>query len=921
MKGNEIDNKFESSLISSSFSTLNDKIGCVRLNEISPGLGDRAIQLMELVVPLRSDITVSAVINENGLDTLKLHRISNTNHCIATITKGKLCEEVTYKKRVKINDDFVSSIYDAADNILKGDTYKGLSIRPRPLIYSPLWTAGEKREFAYVDVLSASNLFQYVVILGAPGSGKTTTAKAIATAHFEKFIDNTHQDNVSVLGLWDDENNLPIYIELKSLVSDPIFPSINSKLPNVELFKTYIKQNLYGNSDIVMNYVLDRLQSGEILLILDGLDEVPIPNTEEDAIEKRHNQLQNLIRSIKTVFPKIKIIVTSRPAGYSGWTLDGFETIHILPLSSNEAAKLAYSYYIAAGEKEESSKDLTKKLIVEIERLPNKIREYPLFICLLASIFRDKKGEFPAKRGGLLQVSLDTLLGTWTIRRHEGKTLQDILNCSPYQIVKCLSQISFRALSEIGIYRNTDTPDVPISMALEEFYLLGDHINPTQVLNYIMNQAGILTSPAQRKLRFVHRLFQEYLAALAISQQDDSVGEMTDLVIKNPILWTEVALLFADILSNKKLNGELLLFIEQLLTRIDDCNDKALIYALVASVIVDEEFHNLSESIRTSASIKTCIEKLQSCLYLPDLGLSGQQRFLIGLALNEVGDPRIGVSLDKHGLPEFCWERIPSGEFYMGSEIDSCEMLSEISRIGEWNLNREKPRHCVKIKTFEISRYPVTNEQFNSFVLADDGYVNDEWWTESGLIWRDKNGPPPTLLSLSKNSPQNCTTWYEAIAFCRWYSKKTNQIVRLPTEAEWEYVARGINSSYEYIWGNECNPEFANVKESGVSKVSPVGCFPVKNKSHEGVEIFDLNGNVWEWCSSIVEDDCNNKFSYPYNKNDGRENIDLDDHFFRATRGGFYGGGWMYARSCYRGRDFPSLRAERQGFRVVRECE
>lgn len=907
------------------FSMLNERIGFVRLNEISPGLGNSVISLLEIVVPLRSDIAVTAVIHNHEVESVRVHHVGKQDKYLAVINKKGIVIDESIRdnghgSKIKINADFVTSLFKNVCNIIDGNMAKGLTIRPRPLILAPLWTEGEKEEFADVDVLSAANMFQYVVILGAPGSGKTTTAKAIATAHFYAFINSLQQKDVSYIGLWNDNDNLPIYIELKSMVSDKKFPKIDDKNrnPNVDFFKEYIKNNLYNENDVVMEYVTKKLQIGEAVLILDGLDEVPIPNIKEDAIELRHNQLQNLIRSVKTLFPKIKIIVTSRPAGYSGWTLNGFEVIHIRPLSSHEAAQLAYSYYIAAGEEESESKILTEKLIVEIERLPQKIREYPLFICLLASLYRDKGGEFPAKRGGLLKVSLDTLLGPWTMKRHNGESLQNILNCTPDVLLDCLARISFRAMSEIGIHGNTDTPDVPISMALEEFYLLGDHINPTQVLNYIMNQAGIWTSPAQKKLRFVHRLFQEYLAAWAISQKDDCIGEMANLVIENPVLWTEVSLLFADILSNKKQNGELFLFIEQLLNRFTESCDPPAIIALVASVIVDEEFHLLSASIKKSASITSCINKLMECLSNKELNLTGKQRNLLGLALNELGDPRIGVAVDENNLPVFCWERIPAGDYFMGTDESAKEIVSAICGKSCWNFDREYPEHKVHINSFDMSSYPVTSIQFKSFILADDGYANDEWWTEDGLIWRDNNEPPAT--NLPDNCPQNCVTWYEAIAFCNWCSAKTNSKIRLPSEAEWEYAAKRCTKR-QFVWGDECNETYANVNNTGIGNVSPVGCFPIKSNDSPDNQLFDMNGNLWEWCSSIVEKSNGDLYSYPYNAYDGREDLAGGDEYFRATRGGYYGGEWMYARNSYRGRDLPSLRAERQGFRVVRANE
>lgn len=256
----------------------------------------------------------------------------------------------------------------------------------------------------------------------------------------------------------------------------------------------------------------------------------------------------------------------------------------------------------------------------------------------------------------------------------------------------------------------------------------------------------------------------------------------------------------------------------------------------------------------------------------------------------------------------------------MGTGEDEEDEIRKIATTGIWNIDREKPRHKLHIKEFYISRFPVTNEQFNSFILAEDGYSCDEWWSEPGLKWREKNSPPPTRLSLSKNMPQNCVSWYEAMAFCKWISYKTKSIIRLPSEAEWEYAARG-GAAYQFVWGNSCDINYANVKDTGINEITSVGCFLSNVKGHKDIHLYDMNGGLWEWCSSIVEDDEGNKYSYPYNLNDGRENEDLDDHFFRATRGGYYGGEWMYARSCYRGRDIPSLRAERQGFRVVRDIE
>jgi iron(II)-dependent oxidoreductase len=197
---------------------------------------------------------------------------------------------------------------------------------------------------------------------------------------------------------------------------------------------------------------------------------------------------------------------------------------------------------------------------------------------------------------------------------------------------------------------------------------------------------------------------------------------------------------------------------------------------------------------------------------------------------------------------------VPGGEFMLGATED----------VG-FVFDNEKWAHRVQVSPFEISRAPVTNEQFGAFV-EDGGYRRRELWGEEGQQWLDGTGAEqPVYWSrigdewrhrrfdetglLNPNEPVIHVNWYEAEAYCRWAGR------RLPTEAEWEMAASaepkpdgaGTNGRKRlYPWG-ETPPRSSHANLDG-RLLGPVdvAAFP------EGDSAFgcrQMMGNVWEWCA------------------------------------------------------------------------
>jgi formylglycine-generating enzyme required for sulfatase activity len=251
--------------------------------------------------------------------------------------------------------------------------------------------------------------------------------------------------------------------------------------------------------------------------------------------------------------------------------------------------------------------------------------------------------------------------------------------------------------------------------------------------------------------------------------------------------------------------------------------------------------------------------------------------------------PRIKRSEETHSkVTRFGdWIKIPAGKFLMGSKPEN--------KLANDN---EKPQHTVEIPyDYLIARTPVTNAQFREFVEATN---------------RDLSGLKPDLTGL-KDHPVVQVSWRDALSYCEWLTEKMRQsgelksdeIVRLPTEAEWEKAARGEYGN-EWPWGNEWDASKCNSSESKIGKTTPVGQYSPVGDSPYGVA--DMVGNVWEWCSSLYK-------PYPYQSDDGRE--DLKAEGSRVVRGGaFFSNRWG-ARASDRYNIHPYARYDRFGLRVV----
>lgn len=264
---------------------------------------------------------------------------------------------------------------------------------------------------------------------------------------------------------------------------------------------------------------------------------------------------------------------------------------------------------------------------------------------------------------------------------------------------------------------------------------------------------------------------------------------------------------------------------------------------------------------------------------------------------------------------------IPAGSFVMGSPADET---------GRWDKDdREGPQHQVEItRAFYLGKHEVTVGQFRKFV-QDAGYKTEaetgggayswtgsKWEKKEGIYW-DNPG-----FSQTERHPVTCVSWNDAQAFIRWLNRKTGRSYRLPTEAEWEYAARAGTKTARY-WGE--NPDqacqFANVADRTAKKSFPgwtthecddgyVYTAPVGSFRPNAFGLYDMLGNVWEWCEDWFDKD--------YYKNSPVQNpTGPSSSAYRVLRGGSWDYGPRYVRAAYRLNLTPDRRLYSIGFRLA----
>ncbi len=231
--------------------------------------------------------------------------------------------------------------------------------------------------------------------------------------------------------------------------------------------------------------------------------------------------------------------------------------------------------------------------------------------------------------------------------------------------------------------------------------------------------------------------------------------------------------------------------------------------------------------------------------------------------------------------------RIEGGEFWMGASEE------------EEAYPQEFPQHKVRISSFLMGKYPVTQAQWREIASLPE-------------VERELDLDPSYYKS--DNRPVEVVSWDDAVEFCQRLSRETGKKYRLPSEAEWEYACRG-GTTTPYHFGQKILPSVANYGETGRAKTTPVGRFQVAN----ALGLYDMYGNVYEWCEDNWHE------SYDGAPTDGSAWIRRGRWWgwtqvfssIKVIRGGSWIDFSVCCRSAYRFSCIREGRNDRFGLRVV----
>lgn len=646
-----------------------------------------------------------------------------------------------------------------------------------------------------VDLLSES-AGQRVFVIGTPGAGKST------------LLDYTAHALVSKSGA--PPASIPLLVRAADVLA-------SGQKDIVDYLRIVVKGCVPRVGRQVSAKLIDADEFGdqETALLIDGVDELKL----EDR-----RRLRQMLRRFETEFPDASIVLASRPSGYEVSLWADYRPLAVQPLES-----LSVQSYVEKFAPVSTRKRLTE-LLASSSRL-RELAEIPFMLALMCSL--EGGEELPLRRAVLIKTCVASLLAR--------RSLDPEIGHDEHDVEECFTSIADRLFRLDVSGRHSESE---FSFALQTFISQRPRkasavieMTPVDSSSLILDQLIDRTGLLQRDgefIDFVHRSIWEYFVALALSNRGvDAVDE-----IAGSPAWEEPVRLMVGLANETDVHA--------ILRRLWPKNTGL---ALRAAAECAFDLHDLVQELLAS------LPEGESAALVRDLGVMLEQSSDRESA-ERVALDTLGVLLPEEKSCETLWEGLQILLGVRARSDDARELVMSVFRFDHVESRREELLSLTGGESVFVTvprgEYAMGNDQkgrsvgegpchqvivskFSICALTSTNMVR--------AIFPFHLGLPADRRSPTASHPLVGVTWYEAMIFAIWFG------CRLPTEAEWEYACRAQGNDDLVLFDESKIAEVAWYAGNAQNTTHPVGARPPNS-----LGIYDMLGNVREWCSDWYEE-------------------------------------------------------------------